>query len=88
MLKPSHTTLHLELEPGEAEVDSRVLQEMPRAPRDKDTPAREEILGAADLLASARRPIIIAGGGATGARSELRQVAERLHAPVFSRVVR
>ncbi|MDJ1370202.1 thiamine pyrophosphate-binding protein [Gulosibacter molinativorax] len=82
--RPRPVYLEVPLDLLEAEVDSRVLQEVPRAPRDKDMPAREEILGAADLLASARRPIILAGGGATGARSELRQVAELLHAPVLT----
>jgi acetolactate synthase I/II/III large subunit len=34
------------------------------------------------LLAAARRPLILAGGGATGAAPELRALAERLQAPV------
>ncbi|MBN3823303.1 hypothetical protein G3O00_06685, partial [Burkholderia sp. Ac-20384] len=37
---------------------------------------------AADLLAHARRPLILAGGGAIHAAAELRELAERLHAPV------
>ena len=37
---------------------------------------------AAALLASARRPLILAGGGAIEAAPELRALAERLHAPV------
>lgn len=36
----------------------------------------------ADLLAGARRPLILAGGGAVDAGPALRQLAERLHAPV------
>ncbi|MEM5369131.1 5-guanidino-2-oxopentanoate decarboxylase [Paraburkholderia azotifigens] len=37
---------------------------------------------AADLLADARRPLILAGGGAVHAAAELRELAERLQAPV------
>ncbi|WP_435073530.1 thiamine pyrophosphate-binding protein [Halorubrum sp. HHNYT27] len=44
----------------------------------------EKVEAAADLLADASKPIIIAGGGirASGASDELRAVAERLEAPV------
>ncbi|MEM5340391.1 5-guanidino-2-oxopentanoate decarboxylase [Paraburkholderia azotifigens] len=37
---------------------------------------------AVDLLADARRPLILAGGGAVHAAAELRELAERLQAPV------
>ncbi|MBP0589186.1 5-guanidino-2-oxopentanoate decarboxylase [Paraburkholderia sp. LEh10] len=37
---------------------------------------------AADLLADARRPLILAGGGAVHAAAELRELAEHLQAPV------
>ncbi|MDQ0376027.1 thiamine pyrophosphate-binding protein [Amycolatopsis thermophila] len=39
---------------------------------------------AAELIASARRPVIWAGGGAVDARDEVRALAERLPAPVFT----
>lgn len=42
------------------------------------------IAAAADLLAEARRPLIIVGGGALGAGPEVQAVAEMLHAPVSS----
>ncbi|WP_428489192.1 thiamine pyrophosphate-dependent enzyme [Rhodopila sp.] len=42
------------------------------------------IAAAADLLAKARRPLIIVGGGALDAGAEVQAVAERLHAPVSS----
>ena len=42
------------------------------------------IVAAADLLATAQRPLIVVGGGALGAGLELQAVAERLHAPVSS----
>src|ERR1700677_3669997 len=39
---------------------------------------------AADILARARRPLIVDGGGALGAGPEVQTVAELLHAPVSS----
>src|SRR5262249_25602231 len=44
------------------------------------------IAEAAGLLASAERPIVLAGGGAlwSGAAAEVRSVAERLNAPVIT----
>jgi acetolactate synthase I/II/III large subunit len=47
-------------------------------------PSPEVLAGAADLLNSAERPVLWAGGGVerTGAWSELRALAERLRAPV------
>jgi acetolactate synthase-1/2/3 large subunit len=44
----------------------------------------EAIAAAADLLARARRPLIVVGGGALGAGAEVQAVAELLHAPVSS----
>jgi acetolactate synthase-1/2/3 large subunit len=40
------------------------------------------LAAAADLLGQARRPLILAGGGASDAGAELRELAERLQAPV------
>ena len=51
------------------------------APIAPDTGAIEE---AADLLASAEHPVIVAGGGALHAGEALRDVAERLQAPVIA----
>jgi acetolactate synthase-1/2/3 large subunit len=49
-------------------------------------PAASEIERAAELLVSARRPVIVAGGGVIGAdaSAELAAVAERLGAPVVT----
>lgn len=56
------------------EVDARPLRErMPRPQRPLADPA--SIAAAADLLASAERPIVIAGRGAADARSEIDRVA-------------
>ena len=42
------------------------------------------VTAAAELLAKARRPLIVVGGGALGAGPEVQALAERLHAPVSS----
>jgi acetolactate synthase-1/2/3 large subunit len=49
-------------------------------------PALDEaaLARAVSLLAAAKRPVIVAGGGALGAAAELRAVAERLQAPVVT----
>jgi acetolactate synthase-1/2/3 large subunit len=44
----------------------------------------DTIGAAADLLAKARRPLIVVGGGALGAGPEVQAIAELLHAPVSS----
>jgi thiamine pyrophosphate-dependent acetolactate synthase large subunit-like protein len=52
------------------------------APPLPPTPPREEIERAAQLLAAARRPLLILGGGARDAGREAQAIAERLGAPV------
>jgi thiamine pyrophosphate-dependent acetolactate synthase large subunit-like protein/nitrite reductase/ring-hydroxylating ferredoxin subunit len=47
-------------------------------------PAVESVTAAADLVRSARRPVIVAGNGARGAVAELTGLAERLGAPVLT----
>ena len=49
----------------------------------KPGPQPAAIASAATLLAHARRPMIVAGGGAAGAAPEIRAIAEHLNAPVF-----
>jgi acetolactate synthase-1/2/3 large subunit len=44
----------------------------------------DTIAAAADLLAKARRPLIVVGGGALGAGPDVQAIAEMLHAPVSS----
>ncbi|WP_084225318.1 5-guanidino-2-oxopentanoate decarboxylase [Paraburkholderia sacchari] len=48
----------------------------------KPAASADALAVAADLLATARRPLILAGGGAVRAAVELRELAERLQAPV------
>lgn len=50
----------------------------------KPTPSGEELGELAQRLASAERPIIIAGGGACGAREELVSFAEQCNAGVYA----
>lgn len=47
-------------------------------------PRPAEVDAAVRLLAEARRPVIVVGGGASGAAREVREVAERLGAPVLA----
>jgi acetolactate synthase-1/2/3 large subunit len=48
------------------------------------SPTEEAVAKAAALLAEAKRPAILAGGGSRGAARELRALAERLGAPVVT----
>jgi pyruvate oxidase len=47
-------------------------------------PSSAAVTQATDLIAGARRPVIIVGHGARGARTELTALAERLNAPVLT----
>ena len=49
----------------------------------KPGPSPRAIATAVSLLSNARRPMIVAGGGAVDAAPELRAMAEHLNAPVF-----
>ena len=53
------------------------------APPSRVAPAPDSIARAVAILRKAKRPLIIAGGGAADAASEIRLIAERLDAPVF-----
>ena len=61
------------------------------APAEANRPAPdpEQVERAARLLRAARRPVIWAGGGviSSGAGAEVRQLAERLQAPIFTTVL-
>ncbi len=49
----------------------------------RPAPSPEATRAAANHLAGARRPLIVAGGGAADAAAEVRAIAEHLDAPVF-----
>jgi acetolactate synthase I/II/III large subunit len=57
-------------------------------PSERLTPERAEVERAASLLRNARRPLFICGGGViiSGAERELRDLAERLSAPVATTI--
>ena len=56
---------------------------------DRPAPDPEQVERAARLLRAARRPVIWAGGGviSSSAGAEVRQLAERLQAPIFTTVL-
>lgn len=56
----------------------------PAFPAPPASPDAEEIDAAAELVAVARRPLIWAGGGVTGAAAEVRELAERLGAGILT----
>lgn len=76
------TTLRAEHE--FAEEDLKVDTRYARWPAYRPTPPRHEISAAADAILSAKRPIILGGGGviASGAADEVRELAELLDMPV------
>ena len=55
-----------------------------RPPAPRPAPTAEAAAKAAELLAGAKRPMIVAGGGAVGAGRPLRSIAERLGAAVVT----
>lgn len=56
------------------------------APPDRPRPEPGAVERAATLLAEARAPLILVGGGAIGAANGIRRLAERLAAPVVSSI--
>lgn len=64
----------------ESEIDARFKSIPPFRPRADE----DDIKRALDLIQSARRPVIVAGGGVkhSGARAELVQIAEALNIPI------
>jgi acetolactate synthase-1/2/3 large subunit len=88
MLSGRHGPVLLDI-PMDVQADAADVQlpdpdkrEAPRSPR----PVADDIARAAELLLSAQRPVIVAGGGAitAGASAQLRDIAERLGAPVVT----
>ena len=69
---------------GFAEEDFVVDTRYARWPAYRPTPPRHEISAAIDAILSAKRPIILGGGGvmASGATNEVRELAELLDMPV------
>ena len=69
---------------GEADLDVIIEEPFTSVPAYRPEPEREMVREAARVLTSARRPVIVAGGGVTlsGAQDEVRQLAEMMSIPV------
>ncbi|MDZ7749900.1 MAG: 5-guanidino-2-oxopentanoate decarboxylase [Halofilum sp. (in: g-proteobacteria)] len=80
--RPVHIEIPLDLW-QETPPATRARQPSPPA---RTQPASAQLEAAVERLAGARRPLILAGGGAGGARASLRALAERLDAPVIMTV--
>ncbi|MFJ6181626.1 5-guanidino-2-oxopentanoate decarboxylase [Streptomyces sp. NPDC092295] len=77
--RPVHLEIPLDL------LDERDRVHVPApVPVPPAVPSAEQAAAAARVLAAAERPVIIAGGGSSGAAPELRELAERLGAPVVT----
>lgn len=74
--------VHIEIPLDVIVAPARAMNLVPTALPAKPAACLESLKAAADLLAGARRPLILAGGGASDAAAELRELAERLQAPV------
>ncbi|MGU7774141.1 5-guanidino-2-oxopentanoate decarboxylase [Burkholderia sp. MR1-5-21] len=74
--------VHIEIPLDVIVAPARDMRMAPPALPAKPAPNAHALAAAADLLADARRPLILAGGGAVEAAIELRELAERLQAPV------
>jgi acetolactate synthase I/II/III large subunit len=76
---PVHIEIPLDVIVAEVDDETPAVWSLPS--RTAGDPAR--IAHAVALLQKAKRPLIIAGGGAADAAAEIRAIAERLDAPVF-----
>lgn len=83
---PVSVELPIDLQAGPAGFDGQALPLIAWHTPERQQPASADVDAAAALLSEASQPLIFAGGGviASGAGAELRAVAERLGAPVFT----
>ena len=77
--RPVHLSLPRDVLPEPVAEDWK-----PRRAPSRPMPDPAAIEEAADLLARARRPLIVVGGGAAGTRTALTAIAEHIGAPVLS----
>ena len=69
---------------SEADLEVMVEEQFTRRPAFRPEPSHDSVAAAAQALASAKRPVIMAGGGvvASEAQSEIVELAEKLSIPV------
>ncbi|MEP1765121.1 MAG: 5-guanidino-2-oxopentanoate decarboxylase [Sulfitobacter sp.] len=78
--------------PVHIEVPLDVMSEIIEIPKQRVVqtqlrhPAPQDLQTAADMLAAAKRPVILAGGGTVAAQTPLISVAEKLDAPVVTTI--
>ena len=84
--RPGPVLLDLPMDVLADSAEVRLPEPDEREARGRPRPASDEIERAARLLAKAKRPVIVAGGGAIGgeAHEGVRALAERLGAPVVT----
>jgi acetolactate synthase-1/2/3 large subunit len=84
--RPGPVLLDVPMDVQAATAEVRIPDPEAREARGRPRPDATEVERAASLLAGARRPVIVAGGGVigAGATAELRALAERLGAPVVT----
>ena len=72
------------VEDGEADLEILLEESFTQRPAFRPEPEPEKVREAAQVLANAQRPVIVAGGGVTssGAQQELVELAELLNIPV------
>ncbi|WP_419913002.1 5-guanidino-2-oxopentanoate decarboxylase [Hoeflea sp.] len=80
--RPGPTHIQIPLDVASATISGAISV----TPRRQPVADPAEIAAAAEAVAQADRPVILAGGGARWAGAELRELAERLSAPVVQTV--
>ena len=86
---PAHVTIPVDIQSEPVGKDLRAKRNLPGHVADlfalgAHVPGEDQVARAAAILNASRKPCILAGRGALGARSELLAVAERLGAPVVT----
>jgi acetolactate synthase I/II/III large subunit len=84
--RPGPVLLDVPMDVQAATAEVRMPQPEAREARGRPRPDARDVERAAAMLAGAKRPVIVAGGGVIGAEAtdELRTLAERLGAPVVT----
>lgn len=80
--RPVYIEIPLDLLEAAAEIDPESL--LPRAVPSPQQAEESAVAAAAEVLLAAKRPAILAGGGAIPGAAALRELAERLGAPVVT----